>query len=115
MIDEKFNTNIRCEEESEGESGVAVVTEQKTKAPKRYKVIMHNDDYTTMEFVLHVLKSVFRKSQEAAQAIMLKIHHEGRGVCGIYTFEIAETKVQKVLKMARENEYPLRCSVERED
>lgn len=96
------------------ESGIAVLPDKKTEKPKRYKVLLHNDDYTTMEFVIHVLQSVFNKEIEEAKKIMLQVHHEGIGVCGIYTFEIAESKVDKVQKLARDNGHPLKCSLENE-
>ncbi len=83
-----------------------------TKKPKMYKVLMHNDDYTTMEFVVHVLKKFFSKNQEESTAIMLKVHHDGVGVCGIYTYEIAETKCLKVNRYSREKGHPLKCSTE---
>lgn len=85
---------------------------QKADRPPHYKVLMHNDDYTTMEFVVEVLQSVFLKDAAAANHIMLQIHLRGIGVCGIYPFEIAETKVHKVYQLARATGYPLRCSLE---
>jgi ATP-dependent Clp protease adaptor protein ClpS len=100
--------------DSEEESGVATVTRKKVKKPKLYKVLLHNDDYTTMEFVIHILKKHFGKSEGLAQDIMLQIHHEGSGLCGVYTFEIAETKVSKVMKEARREGHPLLCSFEPE-
>ncbi|TVR01904.1 MAG: ATP-dependent Clp protease adapter ClpS [Desulfovibrionales bacterium] len=80
--------------------------------PKRYKVLLHNDDYTTMEFVIHVLKVVFGKNENEAAAVMLKVHQEGVGVCGVYTAEIAEAKVALVQHMARKNGFPLKCTME---
>lgn len=82
--------------------------------PKRYKVLMHNDDYTTMEFVIEILMSVFRKSEAESVRLMHKIHHENYAVCGIYTKEIAETKVEQTIELARENGFPLRCTMEEE-
>jgi ATP-dependent Clp protease adaptor protein ClpS len=96
------------------ESGIAVLPEKKTQKPKRYKVLLHNDDYTTMEFVIHVLQAVFNKDIEEAKKIMFQVHHEGMGVCGVYTFEIAESKVDKVQKLARDNGHPLKCTMENE-
>ena len=81
--------------------------------PKMYKVLLHNDDYTTMEFVVLVLMQVFRKSMEEATRIMLNVHERGIGVCGHYTFEVAETKVETVTRMARENGHPLKCTMEK--
>ncbi len=97
-------------EENEGD--VSTITKDKVKRPTLYKVLMHNDDYTTMEFVVFVLQTVFGKTNEEAHAIMLKVHIDGMGVCGIYTYEVAETKVNKVEKLARQNSHPLRCSLE---
>lgn len=78
-----------------------------------FKVLLHNDDYTTMEFVVHILMLVFRKSLEEATRIMLNVHREGIGLCGIYSHEVAETKVETVMRLARENGHPLRCTMEK--
>ena len=88
--------------DEEGEGGVQVIERQKTKLPKRYKVLLHNDDYTTMEFVIHVMMKFFGKSYEESHSLMLKVHHEGHAICGIYTFEVAETKMTKVIQLAKE-------------
>jgi ATP-dependent Clp protease adaptor protein ClpS len=85
-----------------------------TKEPPMYRVLLHNDDYTTMEFVIEVLMYVFSKSPESAAKIMMNVHQQGIGVCGVYTHEIAETKVDTVHNLARESGYPLRCSMEQE-
>ena len=85
------------------------------KKPSMYKVIMHNDDYTTMQFVVEVLTDIFRKPKEEAMQIMLNIHRKGRGIAGIFPKEIAETKIDLVHTRAKEREYPLKCSLERED
>ena len=84
------------------------------KEPSMYRVLIHNDDYTTMEFVVQVLMQVFRKSVDEATRIMLNVHKLGIGVCGIYTYEVAETKVETVIRMARENGHPLKCTMENE-
>lgn len=84
----------------------------KTEEPPLYKVLLHNDDYTTMEFVVAVLENVFQKSSAEAMRIMLNVHHEGVGVAGIYTKEIGETKVSTVHQLAKKNNFPLRCSME---
>jgi ATP-dependent Clp protease adaptor protein ClpS len=102
------------EEEGDGESGIATAIKKKVKKPPLFKVLLHNDDYTTMEFVLYVLQFVFGKSENDAMTVMLKVHKEGHGVCGVYTHEIAETKAQKVLEMAKEEGHPLLCSFEPE-
>ncbi|HOO41015.1 MAG TPA: ATP-dependent Clp protease adaptor ClpS [Syntrophales bacterium] len=82
--------------------------------PKRYRVILHNDHYTTMDFVVYVLVKVFHKPAVEATKIMLDIHRKGRGVCGIYTYDIAVTKVQRVQSMAKMRDFPLRCTIEEE-
>jgi ATP-dependent Clp protease adaptor protein ClpS len=82
--------------------------------PPMYKVIMLNDHYTTMEFVVYVLETVFHKNLMEAIVIMLNIHNEGLGICGIYTAEVAETKIQQVHQLAREKEFPLKCTMEEE-
>jgi ATP-dependent Clp protease adaptor protein ClpS len=97
-----------------GETDSITELDQKVKLPKRYKVILHNDDYSTMEFVIFVLQRVFGKSPEQAHALMLKVHMEGAAVCGIYTFEIAESKTAKVTQLAREHGHPLKCTYEEE-
>jgi ATP-dependent Clp protease adaptor protein ClpS len=95
----------------------AVLTEQKQelKKPSLYKVLLHNDNYTTMEFVVFVLRTVFHKSESDSVTIMLNIHKNGMGVAGVYTREVAETKVQKTHALAKEHEYPLKLSIEPED
>lgn len=85
------------------------------KEPRRYKVIIYNDDFTTMEFVVLVLKQVFFKSEEDANALMLKVHHSDKAVVGIYTYDIAVSKARKATAMAREQGYPLRLTVEPEE
>ncbi len=89
-------------------------TRPKTKRPQLYKVILHNDDYTTMQFVVEVLESVFHKSPAEAHRIMMHVHTRGFGVCGAYPYEVAETKVALVHDLAREHSYPLRASLEEE-
>lgn len=80
--------------------------------PGMYQVVLHNDDYTTMEFVVYVLERVFNKSEAEANRIMLEVHRRGRGVCGVYPFEIAETKVAQVEKMAFKEGFPFKCTME---
>ena len=96
------------------EESVSSETDQEVDEPPMYKVMLLNDDYTTMEFVVEVLEYVFQKSAEEATRIMLNVHRSGVGVCGIYPFEIAETKVDTVDNLARENGFPLKCIMERE-
>ena len=89
-------------------------SQPRTRLPTLYKVLLHNDDYTTMEFVVHVLETVFSHPSPVAMRIMLSIHHRGVAVAGVFPHEIAETKANKVMEMAREAEYPLLCTVEPE-
>ncbi len=88
---------------------LAQTSKPKLKKPNRFQVLLLNDDYTSMEFVIDVLVQFFSKSEEAAQAIMLKIHIEGEGICGIFSHDIAQTKVTQVIEFARKNEQPLMC------
>ncbi|MCR5159016.1 MAG: ATP-dependent Clp protease adaptor ClpS [Prevotella sp.] len=88
---------------------------QKLREPRRYKVIIYNDDFTTMEFVVMILQQVFLKSEEEAQALMLKVHHSDKAVVGIYSYDIAVSKASKATAMAREQGYPLRLTVEPDD
>lgn len=90
------------------------ITKSKIQLPKKYKVLLHNDDYTTMEFVIFILQNIFHKNSTEAEKIMLAVHHQGVGICGIYTFEIAESKTNKVMQLAKENSQPLKCSMEPE-
>ena len=96
------------------DTSILTATKPKTKRPPLYKVMLLNDDYTTMEFVVEVLVYVFQKSSEEATQIMLNVHRRGVGVCGVYPFEIAETKVDTVQNLARENGFPLKCIMESE-
>ncbi|HEY1382979.1 MAG TPA: ATP-dependent Clp protease adapter ClpS [Dongiaceae bacterium] len=95
-------------------TGTVVKTRPKTKKPSMYRVLLLNDDYTPMEFVVHVLERFFNKSREAATEIMLHVHHRGVGVCGIYTYEVAETKVTQTIDFARRHQHPLQCTMEKE-
>ena len=96
------------------EGDILSETRDEVTEPPMYRVFLLNDDYTTMEFVIEVLKSVFHKSEAEATRIMLNVHKAGVGICGVYTYEIAETKVDTVHNLARENGFPLKCSMERE-
>ena len=89
-------------------------TRQQTREPELYKVVLHNDDYTTMEFVVQVLETVFLKNPAEAFRIMMQVHTQGQGLCGAYPFDIAETKVTTVHELARERGFPLRATMERE-
>lgn len=98
----------------DGRTGALTLTRTRTKKPSMYKVLMLNDDYTPMEFVVHVLERFFQKSREEATRIMLHVHRRGVGVCGVYTYEVAETKVTQVMDLARQNQHPLQCTIEKE-
>ena len=97
---------------SESNQKPEISVENELSEPTRYKVLMHNDDYTTMEFVVYVLKNVFSKSEAEAVQIMLNVHRNGVGVCGVYTAEVAETKVALVRQMAKKEGNPLKCTME---
>jgi ATP-dependent Clp protease adaptor protein ClpS len=101
--------------ESDADTVTETRTDKKLEKPPMYKVLLHNDNYTTREFVVAVLKEVFHRSEPDAVQIMLHVHYNGMGVAGVYTYEVAETKVKTVEKLARENEFPLRLSMEPED
>lgn len=98
----------------EFDDDVLTESEEKIQVPKKYKVLLLNDDYTPMEFVVFILEQVFHKTPAQANALMLAVHHTGRGVCGVYSREIAETKVAITSQISQENEYPLRCIMEEE-
>ena len=102
--------------DSEGgvERGVATKTRPKTKKPSMWRVILMNDDYTPMEFVVSILMGIFKKTAEEATQIMLNVHQSGIGTCGVYTFEIAETKVAQVMDAAKRAQHPLQCTLEKE-
>lgn len=94
--------------------GVLTRTRPKPKKPSMYRVLLLNDDFTPMEFVVHILEKFFGKNREEATEIMLHVHRRGVGVCGAYTYEVAETKVNLVMDYARKNEHPLQCTMEKE-
>jgi ATP-dependent Clp protease adaptor protein ClpS len=101
-------------EERKTDGEVLEKTKPKTKKPQLFRVILHNDDYTTMEFVVRILESIFHKSPAEAHRIMMQVHTEGHGICGAYPYEVAETKVAQVHEEARANGFPLRASMEQE-
>jgi ATP-dependent Clp protease adaptor protein ClpS len=103
------------EREGDNRTGTAIITKTKprTKRPNLYRVLLLNDDYTPMEFVVHVLERFFNKSREDATRIMLHVHHNGVGECGIFTYEVAETKVTQVMDFARKHQHPLQCVMEK--
>ncbi len=98
------------------DAGSDVLTEREVKLekPKLFRVLLHNDDFTTMEFVVFVLQNVFNRTEDEAFAIMLKVHNEGLGIAGIYPYEIANTKCSKAINLAKAREYPLLCTLEEE-
>ncbi|MCS6759271.1 MAG: ATP-dependent Clp protease adapter ClpS [Candidatus Devosia euplotis] len=96
------------------DAGTITKTHPKTKRPNLYRVLLLNDDYTPMEFVIFVLQDVFNKSREDAMQIMLQVHQKGVGECGVYPYEVAETKVTRVMGTARKNQHPLQCVLEKQ-
>ncbi|MBF0206642.1 MAG: ATP-dependent Clp protease adapter ClpS [Oligoflexia bacterium] len=102
------------QENNEREDDVIVINKFNTELPKKYRVLLHNDDYTTMEFVVAVLQKIFHKTLQESQDIMINVHRKGVGICGIYTYEIAETKVIQVRRYAKEHGFPLKCTCEPE-
>ncbi len=98
----------------QGQTGVLVKSREKTKKPSMYKVLLLNDDYTPMEFVVHVLERFFGMGREKATSVMLHVHRIGVGVCGVFAYEIAETKVDQVMEFARRHEHPLQCRMEKD-
>jgi ATP-dependent Clp protease adaptor protein ClpS len=94
--------------------GLATRTRPKTQKPSLYKVLLLNDDYTPMEFVIHVLKAFFQMDTDQATRVMLHVHQKGVGVCGIFTYEVAETKVTQVMDFAQKNQHPLQCTLEKD-
>ncbi len=98
----------------DGRTGIDTKTRPKTKRPSLYKVLLLNDDYTPMEFVVYVLEKFFNKNSDEATRIMLHVHQKGVGICGVYTYEVAETKVTQVMSFARQHQHPLQCTMEKE-
>lgn len=96
-----------------GITGVVTQTKTRTRKPSMYKVLMLNDDYTPMEFVVHILQQFFRMTIEDATRVMLHVHQRGVGICGIFTYEVAETKVSQVMDFARKHQHPLQCTLEK--
>ena len=95
-------------------TGIVAKTRPKTKKPNLYKVVLLNDDYTPMEFVVHILEKIFSKSPDQAVEVMWHVHRHGVGICGLFTFEVAETKVTQVIELARRQQHPLQCTMEKE-
>ncbi len=95
-------------------TNIAIKSKPETKKPSMYKVLLLNDDYTPMEFVVHVLEKFFSKTREEATRIMLHVHRKGVGLCGVFTYEVAETKISQVMDAARQAQHPLQCTMEKE-
>ena len=118
---EPFPISIRMAEDGDGEGddprdpsvGLATRTRTRTKKPTPYRVLMLNDDYTPMEFVVLVLQRFFKMNMEEATRVMLHVHQRGVGVCGVFSYEVAETKVSQVIDFARQNQHPLQCTLEK--
>ncbi len=113
MSDNQWDDNSE-EGGRDGQTGAATKTRTRTKKPSLYRVLILNDDYTPMEFVVYVLERFFNKTREEATTIMLHVHQHGVGMCGVFTYEVAETKVAQVLDLARRSEHPLQCTMEKE-
>jgi len=117
MIEIRMNGDGKDDDrhdDGDGNTGVIIETRPKTKKPSMYKVLMLNDDYTPMEFVIHVLERFFNRTQQDATQIMLHVHQRGVGVCGVYTYEVAETKVAQTMDLARQHQHPLQCTIEKD-
>ncbi|MGV1757705.1 MULTISPECIES: ATP-dependent Clp protease adapter ClpS [Rhizobium] len=107
------NNGERNGENANRGTSVITRTKPKTKKPNLYRVLLLNDDYTPMDFVIHILERFFQKDLESATRIMLHVHNQGVGECGIYTYEVAETKVSQVMDFARQHQHPLQCVMEK--
>ena len=114
LIGKGVKNSMANDDEKSGNGQLVLDSRTKTKKPSMYKVIMLNDDYTPMEFVVHVLQKFFGRSSSEATQIMLNVHQRGVGVCGVYSFEIAESKAQKTIDYARKNDHPLQLQLEKE-
>ena len=109
-----MSNNPQKDNNNGADTGVVTRVKPKTKKPSMYKVLLLNDDYTPMEFVVYVLERFFNKQSEEATQIMLHVHQRGVGICGVYSYEVAETKVTQVMDFARQNEHPLQCTLEKD-
>ena len=109
-----MSNNPQKDNNNGADTGVVTRVKPKTKKPSMYKVLLLNDDYTPMEFVVYVLERFFNKQSEEATQIMLHVHQRGVGICGVYSYEVAETKVTQVMEFARQNEHPLQCTLEKD-
>lgn len=111
---ENVINNIKSQHSSEGQDDIATISNNRVEVPRKYKVLMHNDDYTTMEFVVLVLQKIFHRSKLEAQEIMWQVHKQGVGVAGAYTKEVAEMKLLQAHRFAKQSKFPLKCTMERE-
>ena len=109
-----MNKNDDENKNDDVEGNIKLATDPRTKIPALYRVLMMNDDYTPMEFVIQVLEQFFSKNQDEATQIMLHVHQKGVGVCGVFTYEVAETKVNQTMDMARQHQHPLQCTIEKD-
>ena len=109
-----MSNNPQKDNNNGADTGVVTRVKPTTKKPSMYKVLLLNDDYTPMEFVVYVLERFFNKRSEEATQIMLHVHQRGVGICGVYSYEVAETKVTQVMDFARQNEHPLQCTLEKD-
>jgi ATP-dependent Clp protease adaptor protein ClpS len=114
MTDKKHDTGRTDDGDGDANTGIVTKTRAKTKKPSLYKVLLLNDDYTPMEFVVLILERFFNKSPEDAVEIMLHVHRQGVGICGVFTYEVAETKVAQVIEFSRRHQHPLQCTMEKE-
>jgi ATP-dependent Clp protease adaptor protein ClpS len=110
----RLDSDENADGQDHNQTGLLIKTKPKTKKPSMYKVLLLNDDYTPMEFVVHILEKFFNKTRQEATDVMLHVHRRGVGLCGVYTYEVAETKVTQVMDFARANEQPLQCTLERD-
>jgi ATP-dependent Clp protease adaptor protein ClpS len=113
FVERRMSNSIRRPDDGDAGTGIATKTRPRTKRPSLYRVLLLNDDYTPMEFVVHVLERFFQKGREEATRIMLHVHQHGVGECGTYTYEVAETKVTQVMDFARKHQHPLQCVMEK--
>ncbi len=119
-LDERRQVELAGDKKDKKDQGGGIGTDviakprTKTKKPRLYKVLLLNDDYTPMDFVIFILEQYFNKSRSEATGIMLQVHRSGIGVCGVFTFEVAETKVSQVMNLAKQSEHPLQCTMEKE-
>jgi len=113
-MSKNFSQGKKNNADDEFEAGIATKSRAKTKRPSLYRVLLLNDDYTPMDFVIHILQDVFNKSSDDAVKIMLLVHNQGKGDCGVFPYEVAETKVTHVMDKAIKNSHPLKCVMEKQ-